>query len=163
LNFEKFKSLPFGKKVQWIAQYYGIWIIVAIIGIGVAVSFLHSVFFPEPISDVCVIVLSDDYDRDEIPEIEGEISARIDGSASLQIYNTSEVYGNSAFSIKLLSDQIDLVLAPKEETSQMTESGYLASSEQIGDKDFYIGIPDRARSGEKLDKTIEYFKERESK
>lgn len=163
MNFEKFMSMPLIDKVKWIIHYYGIWIIVSIIAIGVAISFIHSVLFPEPISDVCVIVLSDEYDRDEIPVYEEEIAAQINGSVSLQIYNVSDAYGNSAFSIKLLSDQIDLVLAPREETKQMIESGYLESSDQIGDKDFYIGIPVRARKGEMLDRTITYFKERENK
>jgi len=159
LNLEKFKEMPFSKKVGWIVQYYGVWIVVTIVAIGVLFSFLHSVFFPDPIPDTCVIILSDEFVRDEIPKLEDEISKLTEGSVSVSLYNLSELYGNGAFSVKLTSDQIDLVLAPKTETDQMMETGYLESAEKLNYNDLYLGIPERARKGERLDKVIQYFKE----
>lgn len=160
MNFEQFKKLPFLKKIEWIAQYYGVWIIVSIVAIFVAISLVRSVFFPKPISDVCILILSDDHTRDEIPKLEDEIAAATGGSASVEIYNVSEAYGDSAYTIKLLSDQLDLVIAPKEQTDSMMESGYLVSAEKMKNEDLYLGIPERARNGEILDKTIDYFKAR---
>lgn len=157
MNLEKFKELPFSKKIQWIIQYYGVWIIVAVIAIGVICSFLHSVFFPDPIPDTNIIILSDEFTRDEVPKLEAEIAAITEGTVSITLYNLSEVYGQSAFSIKLTSDQIDIVLAPKAETDEMMESEYLERFEKLDYDDLYMGIPTKARKGEKLDKAIEYF------
>ena len=158
MNLEKFKAMPLSKKIEWILHYYGIWIAVAIVAIYVAFSFLHTVLFPEPIKDTNIIILSDEFSRDNVPELEEEVSTLTQGSVSIVIYNLSEVYGNSAFSIKLNADQNDLVLAPKEETDQMIESGYLEKYEKLDYDDLYLGIPTNARKGEKLDAAIEYFK-----
>jgi len=159
VNLEKFKEMPFSKKIGWIVQYYGVWIIVGIVAISVLCSFLHSVFFPDPIPDTNIIILSDEFARDEISEIEKEVIAYTGGTASVTLYNLSEVYGNGAFSIKLTTDQIDLVLAPKSEMDQMVESEYLESYEKLDYDDLYLGIPVKARKGEKLDKAIKYIKE----
>ena len=159
MNLEKFKEMPFSKKIGWIIHYYGIWIVVTIVAIGVLFSFLHSVFFPDPIPDTNIMILSDEFLRDEIPAIEEHISVVTEGSVSVTLYNLSEVYGNGAFSIKLTSDQIDIVLAPKSETDQMIETGYLESCEKLEYNDLYLGIPERARKGEKLDRAIQYIKE----
>lgn len=159
MNLEKFKSMPFKNKVEWIIHYYGIWIVVGIIAISVLYSFLHSVLFPEPIKDTNIIILSDEFDADTAVSFESDISELTNGSASVTLYNLSDVYGNGAFSIKLTSDQIDLVLSPKTEADQMVESGYLESYEKLDYDDLYVGIPVNARRGEKLDIAIKYFKE----
>lgn len=163
MNFEKFKSLPFLKKVEWILHYYGVWIVVFIIAIVVAVNLVRAVFFPKPISDVCVMILSDDYVRDDIPKLEEEISAVTGGTVQVEVYNVSEAYGDSAYTVKLLADQLDLVLAPKEQTDSMIESGYLESAEKLANEELYLAVPGRARKGEMLDKTIDYFRERKEK
>lgn len=155
--------MPLSKKIEWILQYYGIWIVVAVAAIVVLCSFLHSVFYPDPVSDICIMLLSDDYVRDDIPVLEQDIQELTGKTVTVEVYNLSELYGNGAFTIKLISDQIDLVIAPKEQTDSMVESEYLESFERIGDKDSYLGIPARARKCSELDKTIDYFKEREQK
>lgn len=157
MNLEKFKELSLKKKIEWVVHYYGIAIVVAIIAICVAANFLYSVFCPKPLSDICVLILSDDYTGDEIPFLEEEINAITGSSASVEIYNVSDVYGSGAFSIKLNSDQVDIVISPKEQTDLMLESSYLEKYEQIWDKDLYLGIPFKARKSENLDKTAEFF------
>lgn len=160
MDLDKFKGMPFKKKIEWIVHYYGIWIIVSIVGICVAVSFAKSVFFPKPLPDVCAIILSDDYLLDDIPLMESEIGEAFGGTCQIEIYNESDVYGNSAFSIKLMSNQVDLVIAPKSAIDSMNETGYLESSEKLGDRNLYIAIPARARKSEALDAAIDYFKNR---
>ena len=161
MNLEKFKQLTLKKKIEWIIQYYGIWIAVSIIAIAVTISFVHSVFFPKPICDMCVVILSDDYTRDDAPNMEKEISTLIDGSVSIQIYNESELYGDSAFAVKVMSDQIDLIMAPKEKMDSMIQSSYILDYERLNSSGLYMASPVMARTGDKLDKTVEYFKERE--
>lgn len=149
--------MPLSKKIEWIIHYYGIWIAVGVIVVFVIFSFMKTVLFPEPISDTNIIILSDDFDRGDVADIENEISTLTEGSVSITIYNVSEMYGRSAFSIKLNSDQIDLVISPKEEADQMRESGYLSACEKMSYGDLYLGIPVNARKGDKLDVAIDYF------
>ena len=160
MTLEKFKELSLKKKIEWIIQYYGIWIVVGIVAIFVTVDFVRTVFFPAPISDICIAILSDDYSRDDVPTMEKEISALTGGSASIVIYNESEAYGISAFTVKVMADQIDLIIAPKTQTDSMNESSYLSSCEKLDGTELYLSIPTKAREGEMLDKTIDYFKER---
>lgn len=158
MNLEKFKSMPLKNKIMWIVQYYGIAIIVGIIAIVVLFSFIDSVFFPDPIPDTNIIILSNSFDRDDIPKIEEEIALETEGTVSITAYSLSEVYGNGAFSIKLTADQIDLVICPEEEKNQMLESGYLESVEELDYEDLYLGVPIKARKGDKLDIAIEHFR-----
>lgn len=159
MNLETFKQLSFKKKLQWILQYYGIWIIVSIIAAYVLFVFVKSVFFPEPISDICIIVYSDDYDRNDIPKMESEIANLTGNTTSVEIYNISDVYGSQSFSIKLVSDQIDLVIAPNAQINDMLANGYLESITPMNNNDLSIGVPVNARKANNLDKAISYLLE----
>lgn len=158
MNFEKFRQMPFSKKIQWILQYYGIWIIVGIVAAYVGITLLNSVINPDPISDICIIILSDDITRDDINMFQSDISELTGKSVTVEVYSPNEEYGLGAFSIKLTSDQLDLVLAPKEQTDQMVSNGYLTEIEEINAYDLYMGITQKARRSDSLDKTIQYFK-----
>ena len=104
---------------------------------------------------MCVVILSDDYTRDDAPNMEKEISTLIDGSVSIQIYNESELYGDSAFAVKVMSDQIDLIMAPKEKMDSMIQSSYILDYERLNSSGLYMASPVMARAGDKLDKTVE--------
>lgn len=158
MNLKKFIELPFLKKIEWIVQYYGVWILVTIVGVCVIISLCRALFFPKPICDVCVIIISDDFSRNDIDRLEEEMSSVTGGSTQVEIYNPSEAYGDGAYTIKLLTDQLDIVIAPKEQTDSMLDSAYLSSAESLKGGRLYIGIPNRARVGPMLEKAIEYIK-----
>ena len=59
MDLEKFKQLSLKKKIQWLLQYYGLTALIAVLAIAVISIFLKSVFCPEPISDICVLILDE--------------------------------------------------------------------------------------------------------
>lgn len=145
MDKDKFKNLTFKQKIEWLFQYYGIATIAIIVALIVAITFIKSVFFPEPICDVCILILSDDITTDDGNDIKRLIEEDINKSVELSVYGVSEVYGRQSFAIRLTSDVLDIVVAPNEEMIKMNENAYLSSSTQIGSLDSYIGVPVSAR------------------
>lgn len=158
VDLEKFKQLSLKKKIQWLLQYYGLTALIAVLAIAVISIFLKSVFCPEPISDICVLILDESISYEDTENIAGELEQITGKSVDVVSYGKTDIYGKEAFAIKLTSDQLDIVLAPYEETMQMLEAGYLTDQQALNNTKLYLGIPRNARTGEALDQTIDYFK-----
>lgn len=151
MDRKKFKELSLKQKIEWLLQYYGVVAVVAVIALIVAVIFIKSVMFPEPMSDVCVLILSDTLTQEEAYDVENVIEDKTGKTAQIAVFGESDVYGRQAFSAKLTADELDLVVAPKEETDGMLENGYLISSEELEGISLYIGHTYRSREGEIID------------
>lgn len=145
------------KKIKWLIDYYWVHAVVTIFALIVIITFVKSVFWPEPVKDICVMILSDEITKDQGAGLEGELEELTGRTVEVTIYGVTENYGTSAFAIKLTSDQLDFVLAPYNESIEMTNSGYLQSQKEIEHSKLYLGIPQNARCGKEYDMTGEYL------
>lgn len=158
MNKEKFRELSLKQKIEWLLHYYGVAFVVGIIALFVAVVFVRSVFFPEPLSDVCVLILSDDTTSDDAFALQSIIEEKTGMTSQVSAYNTTDMYGRQSFSAKLTADELDIIVAPEEETLGMADNKYLTHYEKVGNKNLYIGTSYRAREGQLLDDTFTIVK-----
>ena len=158
MNLEKFKQLSLKGKIQWLVQYYGVLACVVIVAIVVIVIFFKSVFFSEPISDICVLILDDGVTVEDTDLVREDLEQLTGKSVEVVSYTAINPYGRDAFAVKLSSDQLDIVIAPSEETVQMMQTGYLKEEQKIEQSELHLGIPQSARTGEAYELAIEYFK-----
>ncbi|MDO4623401.1 MAG: hypothetical protein Q4B22_10660 [Eubacteriales bacterium] len=157
MNLEKFRRMPFRNKIQWIFNYYGLKILAALVGIFVAVYFVKSVFFAPPAPDVTVIMLTDHVTEEAAVRYQQELSEKTGKSIEIVHYDARDSYGMQAFSVKVGTDLVDLVIAPEEESSMLAENGFFLSYAQIPGTDDYMGISRRAQAGEALQTVMEYL------
>lgn len=158
MNLEKFKQLSLKEKIQWLVQYYGIAACVIAVAIVVIVIFMKSVFFPEPISDICVLVLEDGVTVEDTERVQEVLEQLTGKSVDVVSYTVTDLYGKDAFAVKLTSDQLDIVIAPYDETMQMMQTGYLKEEQKLEQSELHLGIPQNARTGEAYEYAIEYLK-----
>jgi len=159
MNWKKFKELTLKQKIVWLLQYYGIAAVVAVIAVVVLVIFIKSVFFSEPLSDVCVLILSDDISQDEAYSLQDMIEAQTGKTVQISAFSESDAYGKQAFSMKLTADELDIVVAPLEETKGMKESGYITCSRPIVEGKSYICKTIRTRDGDYIDTAMDIVNE----
>lgn len=159
MNKEKFKELSFKQKIEWLLQYYGLTAVFTVIALTVAVIFIKSVLFPEPLPEVSILILSDAMTQEEANGLQADIEASTGHTALVSAFIVSDLYGKQAFSMKVTSDVVDIVVSPKEETDGMSDNGYLPSYEKIEGKELYIGCPIRAREGQLKDEAYDMVKE----
>ncbi len=157
MNKEKFKQLSFFEKVQWLIQYYGVAIVVAVIAIIVAIFFLKSVIFPEKIPDAVVLIFSDDITPGEGLEYEQELSELTGEEVDVVSYMTTDVYSEASFAAKIGVDQIDLVLAPQNEMNVLKDGGRIADYTQIPGRELYMAVPVTARINEHSQEISDYL------
>lgn len=157
MDMNQFREMSTKKKLRWLFDYYGLTFIVIIVCVFVACMLIKSVFRPEQIEDIIVLIYSDQVVQEQCADFEKEIERATGKSASVQVYNVSDPYGAQAFAAKVGCDVIDLVIASKKEMEVMSESGYLLSYGMIDNSAMYMGIPRSSRRGEALEETINYF------
>ena len=159
MNKDKFKELSLKQKIEWLIHYYGVAFIVGLVALIVAIVFVRSVFFPEPLSDICVLILSDDVTSDDAFALQSIIEEKTGKTSQVSAYNTTDMYGRQSFSAKLTADELDIIVAPEEETMGMLDNKYLIRYEKVGNKNLYIGTSFRAREGQLLEDTYIIVKE----
>lgn len=157
MNKEKFKELPFLKKLQWLVQYYGVVALISIIAILVVFNLVKSILFPEPSAEVCIMILNDNVDTEESIDMQYDLSMDLECKVEVSAYNPSNPYGMQSFATRVMSDQIDIVIATKDAMEDMLSTSYIQEYDQIGDSDAYIATPVKARVSEKQEKAIEYL------
>lgn len=141
MNRELWKQMSFFKKLEWIAQYYGATIIVAIIAILVATSFVKSVINGADKGDMRVIILDNGVSSDLCQVYQDEISTLIEGNAEMTSYIKNDPTHMQAFTVRITADDLDIIIAPKEEMLELAENGYLISYDINGLTDFYNDFP----------------------
>lgn len=158
MNKEKFKELPFKKKLQWLVQYYGVVALISIIAVFIVINLVKSILFPAPAADVCIMILNDNTDTEKSIEMQYELSKDLECKVEVSAYMPSDPYGMQSFATRVMSDQLDIVIAPKDEMEDMLSTSYIQEYDQIGDSDVYIATPEKARVSEKQEKAIEYLR-----
>ena len=151
MDKEKFKSMPLGKKIQWLIQYYGLAALAVIVTVCVIISFIKSVFFPAPAPDLRVFVYSSEVFDDDIKNLETEILNTTGMDVEVSLIGSSDMYGNQAFVARLTDPDLDIIMAPENETNQMMEGGRIVEFEKLGNLDLYMGTTENAREGQLLD------------
>lgn len=159
MNFKTFKEMSFKKKLQWLVQYYGIVALVVIIGILVAFNFIKSVLSPAPMADVCVMILSDDIYTEDAIEMQFEMTNKFDCQIEVNAYMPSDPYGMQSFATRVMTDQIDIVIAPKNEMEDMLNNSYITEYETVNNSDMCMAVPVKARKGAFHDKALEYIRD----
>ena len=168
MNWEKFRQMRLTEKIQWILQYYGVAIGVAIVAIFVAVVFITSIFETDEYA-LRVLILDDRQTAEQCGEFSRELSAMLSGECDVTSYRGDSEEQMQAFVVRLMTDALDLVIAPEAEMAQLAENGYLRSSAVLGEESFYeiqmgggsgqycIGETARSRSAERAALAIDYF------
>ena len=158
MNKEKFRELSLKQKIEWLLHYYGVAFIIGVVVLFVAVVFVRSVFFPEPLSDVCVLALCDDVTSDDAFALQRIIEEKTGKTSQVSAYDTNDMYGRQSFSAKLTADDLDVIVAPEEEMMGMVDSRYITCYEKLENKNLYIGTSFEAREGQLLDDTYTIVK-----
>lgn len=156
MDWNKFKEMTLKQRLQWLVSYYGIAALIFIVAVIVIVMLVKSIFSPAPISDVCVLMFTEKVGVDESNSMEEELNSILGKEVNIDAYVSSDVYAMQAFVMKLLTDQVDILVFTKEQKEELMADGYLESCEAITN-DIYIGITERARKSEELDKVYDYL------
>lgn len=157
MDREKFKSLSFKQKIEWLIQYYGLVTIVVIVALFVLFSFLKAVLFPAPVADVCVLIYSDEVNDERVSELEATLENITDKNIEISKISPSSVYGNQALAARLTDENLDLVISPVTERDYMEESDFLEESIVIEGTEMYLNTTVRARKGDLLDEVKEFL------
>lgn len=135
---EKFKALPFLKKIQWVLQYYGVTMLVTVIAAAVAVVFFKAVFGPGEQYVLRVMALDDRLSVDQCRTFAQELEEKLGGECDVTSYLASDFSQMQAFAVRLTTDPLDLVIAPEEQMEQLIENGYVAAGLQLQEDSRYM-------------------------
>ena len=142
MNKEQWKQMRFSKKLEWLVQYYGLTVFFSILAVIVVVSLAITFFGPKDRGDIRVIILDDGVSSELCTVFREEINREINGEAEMVSYAKSDPTHMQAFSVRLLSDDLDIVIAPETEMLEMAGNGYLIPYEQNSITDFYRNFPE---------------------
>lgn len=160
MNWNTFKEMSFKKKLQWLVQYYGVVALVGLIVIFVLGYLIKSIISPEPIADVCVIILSDEIYTEEAIEMQYELSKSLECTFDVRTYNISDPYAMQSFATRVMTDQLDIVIAPLSETKELQSNSYISDYEVMDDIGTCISVPVKARKNSAQEYAVDYFKKR---
>lgn len=147
------------EKAEWIAEYYGVRIIVGALAVLTAAVAVKSIFFSVPENDISVLMLSDQVTQSMADSYEEELAEITGKKVEIVAYRENDAYGKQAFAAKVGTDLTDLVIAPEHETELLQESSFLMSSAVLDGTGLCMGIPRGARDGSELQNTMEYLEE----
>ena len=137
MNWTKFKSLSLREKLQWIFQYYGLTIAVVAAALFVGGVFLYSVLGPGDGSVIHVLILDDHQSADVCRAFSEDLSALLGGECDVTSYTESNANQMQAFVIRLMTDELDLIIAPKAQMDELLENEYLRSSTELPEGALY--------------------------
>ena len=173
MDWKKFKSLRPGEKVQWIFQYYGLTMAVAAAAIIVVTVFLCSVFGPGDQYAIRVMILDDHQSAENCLAFSVELGAILSGECDITGYLESDDEQNRALTVRLLTDELDLIIAPEGVVNELLQSEYLLNAVKLpadslysmrmhggsegSEVAFYIGETARSRNADHIPTAIRYF------
>lgn len=160
MNLKTFKEMPFKKKLQWLVQYYGIVALVSLIVVFVIGYLIKSILFPEPLPDVCVMILSEDVYTEEAIEMQYELMKANECTFDVRSYIVSDPYAMQSFATRAMTDQLDVIVAPKNHTEDMLNNSYISEYEEIKNTDLCISVPVNARKSKAQENAIDYLRKR---
>ena len=175
MNWEKFKSLKLSEKLQWILQYYGLTIGVAAAAIFVGAVFLISVFGPGDDYAVRVMILDDRLSSDACRVFSEELGGLLSGECDITGYAETGAEQMQAFIVRLMTDELDLIIAPTEIMDELAQNEYLRGAAALGadsryhmytsgsertEISFSIGQTARSKKTDHISEVIDYFNEK---
>ena len=147
MNWDKFKNLSLRGKLQWLLQYYGLTAAIAATAIIVGAVFLTSVFGPGENYALRVMILDDRSSADLCRVFGEELGEVLGGACDVTAYLKSDPDQMQAFVVRLMADNLDIVIAPADETQQLLQSNFLSGAMGLEADSFYYactgGGPDQ--------------------
>lgn len=173
---EEFRQLSFRRKAQWVLQYYGVAIVVGIVALVVAASFLGSVLGPGENYALKIMILDERQSADNCQAFAGELSEQVGGECEITSYAPGATYEMQAFAVRLTSDELDVIIAPGEQARELLANGYLLEMEPLEPNsryqivtrggepggDIYIGRAARSKNQDNASIAMRYFTETET-
>lgn len=173
MDWNKFKQMSLSRKIQWVIQYYGLTIAVVAAVVIVGTVFLKSVFGPADTYAIRVMILDDRQSADICRDFSEELSTILSGECDITSYLESETYQMQAFVVRLITDDLDLVIAPEHVVVQMVENGYFIRAMKLEEDSYYyeatgrntaeeeeaiyIGEPRSSQNTENIPAAMDYF------
>lgn len=171
MNWAKFKEMKLREQLQWILQYYGVTIAVVIAAVFVGTVFIASVFGAEEDYAIRVMILDDRQFADNCREFSEELGAALSGECDITSYLESDDDQRQAFAVRLMSDHLDIVIAPEEQTEQLLQNGFLLQAMRLEADSFYnqrtapdredgaicLGVASSGKNVENIPIAIAYF------
>ena len=172
MNREKFKSLSLREKIQWIFQYYGLTMAVAAAAILVGAVFVSSVFGSGDHYAIRVMILDDRQSSDVCQVFSAELGALLSGECDVTGYTESGAEQMQAYVVRLMTDDLDLIIAPAEVTDELLQYGFLRGAVTLSEDSRYhlytggsdragtvycIGETMRSRNADHIPAAIDYF------
>ena len=140
-------QMSFWEKLRYIFSYYGIAIVLVLVGILVAVFLIRNVRQNTIEDTFYVMVLgADGLEEDAIGELEEELADWLGLDAQTQecvietsYTNTSNTQGEATISTYMRSGRVDLLIAAEEDFNLYATTGYLTelSEESYGEVSFF--------------------------
>lgn len=124
MNREKFQSLSRKSKIQWLLEYYGVKAVIGVVVLIVLISFFKSVFFSQKY-DANVMILDTRMGRDESVQLQQDLEQVLQGKKIRYCsYTKSDENQMQAFSIRVMSDHLDMLIVPETEALELLRNGY---------------------------------------
>ena len=140
MNWDKFKAMSILQKTQWVIQYYGLTMVVVLVALIVGAIFIRSVFGAENEYAIRVMILDDHLSKEVVNRFRDDLRIELEGESDISSYMESDISQKQAFTVRLLADELDIVIAPKKEIEEMQRSGYLHRIEAISQDSFYYSV-----------------------
>ena len=140
MNWNKFKTMSIFQKTQWILQYYWLTIVVMVVVLFVGAIFVKSVFGTENEYAIRVMILDDYLSKETSNRLRSDLRIALDGECDISSYMESDLDQKQAFTVRLLADELDIVIAPKKEMEELQQNGYLKRMEAIYQDSFYYSV-----------------------
>ena len=140
MNWKKFRELSLRGKLQWIVQYYGVTIVIAALAVYMLVIVAQSVFGPAEDYALRVMILDDRQSADICRVIGDDLREALSGECDVTSYLERDEDQRQAFAVRLMTDHLDIVIAPVEQTEQLLQNGFLQSAMELGADSYYYKL-----------------------
>lgn len=131
MNRQKFNSLSFKKKIEWLLQYYGVTALAVLAAILIIGYLIFSIFGPHPEPVLRVLILDDGVSFEDVEQLRGELEILLGDPVELSAYMPSDPNQMQAFSVRLVGDKLDLVIAPQPQMDEMEKNGLILEKSRI--------------------------------
>lgn len=137
MDRKTFREMPFLKKVEWILMYYGKTIVVVLTALFVMGLFIKSVLRPNDGFEFHVMILDDYCSKEAAGAFAKDLDTLTGVSCDVSTFFKSDPNQMQAFAVRLFSEDIDIVIAPEEQMTQLVKNGYLAAAELLPEGSMY--------------------------
>lgn len=137
MNKELWEKMSFSQKIQWLVQYYGLTVAAIVVTIIVIISLLVAFLNAGDKGDMRMIILDNGMSSELCGVFGEEIGELISGEAEVSSYIKNDPTHMQVFSVRLQADDLDIVIAPKDDIQEMAKVGYLLPYDADGITAFY--------------------------